>query len=68
MSKYCHKRGVVKHNAIKAILHDPLFRQKIVSNKKGKGHYKRKNKHCKAINWEEANKMTREVLLLASFL
>lgn len=67
MSAYRHKRGVIKHNAIEALLHDPLFRQRIVKNKKGKGHYQRKNKHCKKINWEVTDKIASEVLLSVTF-
>lgn len=67
MGEYSHKRGIIKHNAIEALLHDPLFRQRIVKNKKGKGHYQRKNKHCKAIDWEVTDKMTIEVFLSVTF-
>lgn len=38
---YQHKRGEIKENAVKAILHDPLFSQRIVRPKKGKGSYRR---------------------------
>ena len=38
---YKHKRGVIKESAVKAILHDPLFSQKVVKPKKGKGSYRR---------------------------
>ncbi|EEB47901.1 hypothetical protein PROVALCAL_00039 [Providencia alcalifaciens DSM 30120] len=36
MNKYQHKRGEIKDNAIEALLHDPLFRQRVEKNKKGK--------------------------------
>ncbi|EFB70508.1 Alternative ribosome-rescue factor A [Providencia rustigianii] len=52
MSKYQHKRGEIKDNALEALLHDPLFRQRIEKNKKGKGSYIRKGKNCKTSNWE----------------
>ncbi|QKJ50630.1 ribosome alternative rescue factor ArfA [Providencia rettgeri] len=52
MSKYQHKRGEIKDNAIVALLHDPLFRQRVEKNKKGKGSYTRKGKNNKAGNWE----------------
>lgn len=52
MSKYQHKRGEIKDNAIEALLHDPLFRQRVEKNKKGKGSYTRKWKNNKASNWE----------------
>ncbi len=41
MSKYQHKRGEIKDNAIEALLHDPLFRQRVEKNKKEK---EKKNK------------------------
>ena len=34
---YQHQRGVIKDNAIHALLHDKLFRQRVERNKKGKG-------------------------------
>lgn len=52
MNKYQHKRGEIKDNAIEALLHDPLFRQRVEKNKKGKGSYTRKGKTNKAGNWE----------------
>lgn len=52
MSKYQHKRGEIKNNAIEALLHDPLFRQRIEKNKKGKGSYTRKGKNKNLVNWE----------------
>ncbi|EGG3387112.1 alternative ribosome-rescue factor A [Salmonella enterica subsp. diarizonae serovar 61:k:1,5,(7)] len=36
MSRYQHKKGQIKDNAIEALLHDPLFRQRVEKNKKGK--------------------------------
>ncbi|QIA77755.1 alternative ribosome-rescue factor A [Rodentibacter caecimuris] len=42
---YRHTRGVVKDNAIMALLHDKLFRQRIEKKPKGKGSYQRKAKH-----------------------
>jgi len=38
---YKHKRGVIKESAVKAILHDPLFSQKVEKPKKGRGAYRR---------------------------
>ena len=52
MSKYQHKRRIIKDNAIEALLHDPLFRQRVEQNKKGKGSYQRNTKHGKRGNWE----------------
>lgn len=45
MSRYQHTKGQIKDNAIEALLHDPLFRQRVEKNKKGKGSYLRKGKH-----------------------
>ena len=39
MSRYQHTKGQIKDNAIEALLHDPLFRQRVEKNKKGKGSY-----------------------------
>ena len=50
MSKYQHKRGEIKDNAIEALLHDPLFRQRVEKNKKGKGSYTRKGKNKNSVN------------------
>ncbi len=44
-SVYLHTRGVVKDNAIMALLHDKLFRQRVETKRKGKGSYQRKAKH-----------------------
>jgi len=46
MSRYQHTKGQINDNAIEALLHDPLFRQRIEKNKKGKGSYLRKEKHA----------------------
>lgn len=46
-SKYQHQKGVIKDNALAALVHDPLFRQRVEKNKKGKGSYMRKAKHNK---------------------
>ncbi len=43
---YRHNRGVIKDNAIQALLHDRLFRQRIEKKRKGKGSYQRKAKHA----------------------
>lgn len=37
MSKYQHTKGQIRDNAIQALLHDPLFRQRIEQKQKGKG-------------------------------
>lgn len=43
---YQHNCGVIKDNAIQALLHDRLFRQRIEKKLKGKGSYQRKAKHA----------------------
>lgn len=56
MSQYQHKKGIIKENAIEALLHDPLFRQRVEKNKKGKGSYQRNAKHGKRSNQEASGK------------
>ncbi|WP_165466989.1 alternative ribosome-rescue factor A [Enterobacter cloacae] len=56
MSRYQHTKGKIKDNAIEALLHDPLFRQRVEKNKKGKGSYLRKGKHAQRGNWEASGK------------
>ena len=51
MTKYRHTKGQIQDNAIEALLHDPLFRQRVEKNTKGKGSYRRKDKHAKGGNW-----------------
>ncbi|WP_118785419.1 alternative ribosome-rescue factor A [Haemophilus haemolyticus] len=43
---YLHTRGVIKDNAVMALLHDKLFRQRVEKKRKGKGSYQRKGKHA----------------------
>ncbi len=38
-------RGVVKDNALKAVVTSQLFRTRVVKAKKGKGSFQRKQKH-----------------------
>lgn len=45
MSRYQHTKGQIKDNAIEALLHDPLFRQRVEKNKKGKAVTCEKEKH-----------------------
>ncbi|MEG3132093.1 ribosome alternative rescue factor ArfA [Rouxiella sp. T17] len=52
MSQYQHKKGIIQDNAIQALLHDPLFRQRVEKNLKGKGSYSRKDKKGKGVSWE----------------
>lgn len=56
MSRYQHTKGQIMDNAIEALLHDPLFRQRVEKNKKGKGSYLRKGKHGNRGNWEASGK------------
>lgn len=56
MSRYQHTKGQIKDNAIEALLHDPLFRQRVEKNKKGKGSYMRKGKTWQSGNWEASGK------------
>ncbi|WP_105638861.1 alternative ribosome-rescue factor A [Cronobacter dublinensis] len=68
MTRYKHTKGQIQDNAIEALLHDPLFRQRIEKNLKGKGSYQRKGKHGKRGNWEangkQANRFFTTGLLL----
>ncbi|EGT4357278.1 alternative ribosome-rescue factor A [Cronobacter sakazakii] len=56
MNRYKHTKGQIQDNAIEALLHDPLFRQRVEKNQKGKGSYQRKAKHGKKGNWEASGK------------
>lgn len=58
MSRYQHTKGKIKDNAVEALLHDPLFRQRVEKNHKGKGSYQRKMKHVRKGNWEASSKIT----------
>ncbi|MBP2195403.1 alternative ribosome-rescue factor A [Pantoea cypripedii] len=58
MSRYQHQKGQIKDNAIEALLHDPLFRQRVEQNQKGKGSYRRKDKHAKRGGWEASGKQS----------
>ncbi|MGL5701527.1 MAG: alternative ribosome-rescue factor A [Kluyvera sp.] len=71
MSRYQHTKGQINDNAIEALLHDPLFKQRVEKNKKGKGSYLRKAKYEKRGNWEASGKQancffTTGFLLLAA--
>lgn len=59
MSRYQHTKGKIQDNAIEALLHDPLFRQRIEKSQKGKGSYQRKAKHGKKGNWEASGKQAK---------
>ncbi|MFU2314961.1 alternative ribosome-rescue factor A [Rahnella sp. PCH160] len=47
MTHYKHQKGTIQDNALQALLHDPLFKQRIEKNQKGKGSYRRKEKNGK---------------------
>lgn len=64
MSQYKHKRGEIKNNALEALLHDPLFRQRVEKNKKGKGSYTRKGNN-KGSHWEASGNKNISLLPLA---
>lgn len=40
-----HGKGVIRDNAVHAMLHSKLFRQKVEQKKTGRGSYTRKAKH-----------------------
>ncbi|GAA0354610.1 ribosome alternative rescue factor ArfA [Morganella psychrotolerans] len=65
MTKYAHKRGIINDNALEALLSDPIFRQRVEKNKKGKGSYNRKEKFNKAGNREAGSKRFEDLLLPA---
>ncbi|CCV31560.1 TPA: alternative ribosome-rescue factor A [Yersinia enterocolitica] len=65
MTKYRHTKGKIKDNALEALLYDPLFRQRIEKNVKGKGSYQRKEKYAKGGNWEASGKQSIDLLPLA---
>ncbi|WP_372762588.1 alternative ribosome rescue factor ArfA [Pseudoalteromonas sp.] len=39
-------RGVIKHNALAALVTSKVFKPQVVKAKKGKGSFKRNNKHA----------------------
>lgn len=56
MSRYQHTKGQIKDNAIEALLHDPLFRQRVEKIRKGKAVTCEKGKHGNRGNWEASGK------------
>ena len=44
-NQYAHQRGEIQESAIKALVSDPLFKTRVMRNRKGKGSYQRKAKH-----------------------
>ncbi|KAA8994864.1 alternative ribosome-rescue factor A [Affinibrenneria salicis] len=65
MAGYRHTKGKICDNALEALLHDPLFRQRVEVNQKGKGSYRRKNKHAKGRYQEASDKKEYGFLSLA---
>lgn len=65
MTKYQHKRGTIRDNALAALMNDPLFKQRIEKNLKGKGSFQRKAKHCK-LRYQSADKNGLTSLLLSA--
>ncbi|KFB86636.1 hypothetical protein CR62_18460 [Serratia grimesii] len=65
MTQYRHTKGKIQDNAIEALLHDPLFRQRVEKNTKGKGSYRRKDKHAKGGSLEASGKVSNDNLPLA---
>ena len=59
MSQHKHNKGVIQDNALHALLHDSLFRQRVEKNKKGKGSYQRKTKYGKGKEAEVSGKRFR---------
>ncbi|WP_213994098.1 ribosome alternative rescue factor ArfA [Sodalis sp. dw_96] len=55
--KYQHTKGIIKDNAIAALLNDPLFRQRREKNLKGKGSYCRKGKNARSRDGEGSGKI-----------
>ncbi|WP_428981809.1 alternative ribosome-rescue factor A, partial [Mannheimia indoligenes] len=44
---YLHQRGDIQESAVKALVTDPLFKMRVEKNRKGKGSYRRNEKHKK---------------------
>ena len=68
MSRYQHTKGQINDNAIEALLHDPLFRQRVERNKKGKGSYLRKDKHAKRGFKEASGKQANRLFTTGLFV
>lgn len=51
MSRYQHTKGQINNNAIEALLHDPLFRQRVEKNKKGKEVFYGKPNMQNEVTW-----------------
>ena len=55
MSRYQHTKGQIKDNAIEALLHDPLFRQRVEKIRRERQLHA-KGKHGNRGNWEASGK------------
>ncbi len=64
MTTYKHQKGVIQENALQALLHDPLFKQRIEKNLKGKGSYRRKEKNGKGSYLEGSIECSSEYSIL----
>ncbi|WP_159567610.1 alternative ribosome-rescue factor A [Budvicia diplopodorum] len=67
MSKYQHRKGVIRDNALHALLHDPLFHQRVERKVKGKGSYQRKAKYVGKMSQEAGYKKILSVFLSPAF-
>ena len=66
MSHYKHQKGTIQDNALQALLHDPLFKQRVEKNQKGKGSYRRKEKNGKGSYLEGSVECSLEYSTLPS--
>ena len=58
-NQYAHQRGEIQESAIKALVTDPLFKTRVMRNRKGKGSYQRKAKHANRYQGERQFKIVR---------
>lgn len=68
MSRYQHTKGQIKDNAIEALLHDPLFRQRVEKIRKERQlHAKRKTWQSGELGgqWQKVNHFFTTGLLLS---
>ncbi len=56
MSHYQHRKGTITDNALAALLHDPLYHQRVERARKGKGSFRRKEKFVKRERGEASDK------------
>ncbi len=65
--EYAHKMGEIQQSAVKALVRDPLFKNRVERNRKGKGSYQRNAKHRKALDKNESPFNSISVLLNGLF-